>query len=384
MRPVIFISLFLAAAVLTGCKSSNPLPKDFYSDSPENRFPPVSVFAKKPSNELASLCEQNTCQWDGLQVDNLYRELEKSQMFQAFANERISAYQIRFTARSIDYNATVNGAKMVASAATLFVVPTQLKKEYRSEFQVSWNGFELAEYQFAIPYEETFALYKEPRQADRFAAESTASKFIASAQRDGIFTSDFLYAKLQAENYPRDLHVPVHVGEYEHVLTYVYPDPFLGAQLNFKRTGKSAEKTDVFVYPIRQVEWHDAEKTLEEEIDSARKEIDLAVKQGAYKTADFGENQTISFSRDGKIYTGKVTVGTITSEPDQNSDSLIYLFMNKDKFVKIRMTRPATEDKLTRQQADKFIAELLPQLSVPDESYFMANLRRNKRNTGIR
>lgn len=376
------LALTVTALFLIGCQTHNPIPKDFYSDTPENRFPPVSVFSMKPSNELTSLCERALCQENGLQVGNLYRELEKSEMFYQIANENISDYEIKFTARVVNQNRTASGAKMVASAATLFVVPVQVPLEHHSEFRVSWRGIELANYQFTIPYENTITLFIDPKQADRFAAESATSKFIASAQRDGIFTSKFLYAKLQADDYYNELHIPTRVAEYEHISTFVYPDPFLGAQLRFQHSGKTSEKIDVYVYPISQVEWKNLDETLGNEMESVKKEIDLMTKRGDYKSASFGQTQPISFSRSNDTYVGKLAYGDILM--DERNSSLIYLFAKKDKFIKVRMTRPDAEGKLTPQEAEKFVQELVSEISVPGESFFIGSLRQNKRNAVFR
>jgi hypothetical protein len=371
----------LSLLLLSACQISNPLPKDFYSDSPEHRFPEVSVFSTKPSDELAKLCSEAAC-IQGPQLANaIYGEFRKSNMFERLSSKDDSDYNVHIAAFRINPGDVQEAAKVIASAATLMVVPMQFKHEYRSEFLVTWRDIPLAQYSFAIPYDETIFLLKDFEQALPFGAESIAARFIATAQGDGVFSTDFLYSKLQAENYPRDLRVPTRVGNYTHDATHVYPDPFLGAQLHFRHNNRSDDKTDAFVYPIRRVEWSKLDETLVDEMEAIKKDAELVVKAGVYKAVEFAPNRPFAFTHEGKSYSGQSAAGTITLPDGSRSSSKIYLFVLKDKFVKFRITQPDAGTDIT--EIEGFVTGLIPQLVVPDESLFIATLRQQKRNSTI-
>ena len=185
--------LVLACSLLiSGCKTANPMQKDYYSNGPEHRLPPISVFGKKPSDELNEICSKAQCVQGGELVDAIYNEFVKSEMFTALAaGENKSDYQLQITARRIDPGDAKEFAKVMTSAASLFVVPVVMNHEYRSEFVVKWRGMQIASYNFAIPYDETVYLFKDLAQSKQFAAEAMASKFFSAVQADGVLPASF-------------------------------------------------------------------------------------------------------------------------------------------------------------------------------------------------
>lgn|GEM_PF-6647807 len=88
---------------------------------------------------------------DNLSTDNLFRELQRSGMFERIVNERISDYSIHCAARNVDISGAAENAQALMGAATLFVVPAQIKRAHHAEFAVRWRGVTLKEYSFVIP-----------------------------------------------------------------------------------------------------------------------------------------------------------------------------------------------------------------------------------------
>ena len=373
---------FLGCVLLSGCKTSNPIPKDFYSNGVEDRLPPISVFGKKPSDELAAICAKAKCIQGPELISGIYDEFVKSKMFEAMAGgENKSDYQLQIAARRVDPGDAKEFAKIMTSAASLLVVPVVITHEYRSEFVVKWRGIDIASYNFDIPYDETIFLLKNFEQSKQFAAEALAAKFLSAVQGDGVFTSDFLYAALKAENYRRDLKAPNQVGDYARTDMFIYPDPFLGVQLRYQHGKQRDEKDDVFVYPVRQADWSDLNKTLMDEMEAVLKDVDLAVKAGAYKSAQFDSAKAITLGKN--RLAGRSAVGYVVASSGEQLRSFIYLFVVKDKIVKFRITSINADSAITQAETEAFIGELLSQLSVPDESFFIATLRQNRRNSTI-
>lgn len=373
-----YIIALCACLLLNACALNQPIPKDFYSDAPEERFPPISVFAKKPSAELQKTCAQVPCRLGEPLRDAVLAELQKSLMFETISTgNEDSDYHLAITAYRTD--PADSFAARLLGAATLGLAPVKVGRDYRGEFLVTWRGIPLADYHFDIPYRETVSLFADPTQATQFAAGSMAAKFIAAAEGDRLFSADTLYARLRAEDYHHDLHAPVQVGEYTHVLTYIYPDPFFGVQLSYTRERRNDEKNDIFIYPIRAVDWSDTTGILNREMAVVRKDIDLAVQSHIYTSAQLGEVQPFTCSGAGQTYRGERIAGSVVLASGEHLRSYVYLFLIKDKYVKFRVSVAADTSPVRAAQVEAFIAALLPQLTVPDESQFMAALRLSRR-----
>jgi hypothetical protein len=368
---------------VSSCNTTNPLPKDFYNSGPNYQLPPISFFMKKPSGELAQICKEASCSHNVELVDGILDEFTKAHVFQNInAYKNASDYQLQVVASRVDPNDAAQFAKTMVSAATLFVVPMNMKHEYRSEFILSWQGISIAEYQFSIPHDEVAYLFKDINQSGRFASESIAARFLSTAQGEGIFTSEYLYEKLKAEDYHRDLSIPNKIGDYVKSEMLIYPNPFLGAQVRFRNPKIIDQNCDIFVYPIRRIDWRDTGKALDEEMASIFKDVDLAVKSGAYNSAAFNPATPFLITEEKQIFAGIHSHGSIVLNSGESVASEIYLFIMKDKFLKFRITSKNI-DSSAQKIFEQFVIQTLPQINVPAESFFIGRVRQNRRNTTI-
>ncbi len=60
-----------------------------------------------------------------------------------------------------------------------------------------------------------------------------------------------------------------------------------------------------------------------------------------------------------------------------------YTFVKEDKFVKVRASFPITDEGTDMQAPDDFVQALLASVSVPEESLFMARVRKMHRESSI-
>lgn len=385
MRWRSFHALPVLVLLLTACQSHNPAPVAFYRTDPNATLPPISFYTKKPSAELAQNCKPDQCGEDNRILERIYTQLQQSGAFEevSVGNMNRADYGVHVTLRRFTPGTTADGlAKAVVAGATLLLVPVSMKNEYKSEYVVTWRNVKIAEYAFDTPFDHKVSLYDDPLKQLDYVAESIASQFIAAAQGDAVFSSERIYSTLKAEDYHRDLKPPLQLGAYKHTNFLLYPDPLLGAQLRYQNEKTADEINDVFIYPIRQTVWADQDKTSAMELDNAVKDIDLAVKAGAYKTASLGTHEMLKFSVNGATLTGHVVSGNLIWKDGRATTDYLYVFLLKDKYVKFRFSVP-NDSASRRPQLDEFVAAFLREATVPDESFFMASLRQQQRTTSI-
>lgn len=382
-------AIALFSALVAGCMSSNPLPTAFYSTGEGQQFPAVAVFAREPGDEVAAACAAARCIEDGAVRNALYWELRRSQAFAeiGLGNSTDADYALHLSVHRFHTgNQAGEFAQAMVSAATLLVVPATMEQEYRTEITVTWRNAKLAEYSYTTPMNQTLSLFNGPNEVakrETYVAENVASRFIADAQGDGLFTSDKLYAALKAEDYRRDLKVPEYAGGLRHFSTDVLPDPFAGAQVRFQIPGRRDAAYDAFIYPIRRSDWSDGDAALRAEMENTRKEIELALKAGHFKQAEFAPAQPYRAQSAEQRNDGLRMAGRVAYEDGQPLRSEVYLFIKKDKFIKFRLTEP-DDGEDDPQRRDRFVAELIATLEVPDESLFMAQLRQHARRAEFR
>lgn len=376
-------------ATLSGCMSSNPLPPAFYSTSEEHQFPAVAVYLKRPGDKIAQDCSEASCFQDDAMMNAIYWQLRGSQTFaQVEPGTSGSAdYALHISVHRFHTgNQAGEFAQTMVSAATLLLVPATVEYEYRTEIAVTWRKAKLAEYSYVTPMNQTLSLFNAPGEVTRresYVAENVASRFIADAQGDGLFSSEKLYASLKAEDYRRDLKVPEQAGELRHFSTHIFPDPFAGVQLRFQPPSRHDAAYDAFVYPIRRTDWSDTSAALREEMETAGKDIALALKAGHFKQAEFGAPQPYQAQAGNPRSDGLRMEGQVQYEGSEPLRSQVYLFIKKDKFIKFRITEPAAAAD-DPQYRERFVAALMATLEVPDESLFMAELRQQARRAEIR
>lgn len=375
--------ILIALLPLAGCQTGNPLPVAFYNNTP-GQLPPITMYVNEPSTELAAQCDSRRCQPNGQVMVAVFSQLQRSEVFRLVNNGKHGNedYGVNVALRQTwTGDQVTETAQVMAAAATLFIIPATSKQEYLSEITVTWRGVKLGEYRYATPMDSSVSLFDEPNAQQKipgYVAQNIVSRFISDVQGDDIFSSDRLYAELKADDYRNALRVPTHVGGFRHTDKHIYPDPFVGAQLRFEAPAGAAGVYDVFVYPIRRADWSDNDATLREEMIVVAKDVELAQKNGMYQRAEFEAPQAFQAVHGTHQRNGLHMRGQLQTNDGELLSSEVYLFIEKDKFVKFRLSTPATAT-LEPAQREAFVAELMASLQVPDESLFTANLRQRVR-----
>lgn len=382
MRIIRVICLALSVAVY-GCASSPSIEKLATNQDVEIKYPPVSVFWMAPSDDMRSECVKydessmlKHCTLNNFNNSAVGDALRDSNLFES----------VRLADKNNDYAVVINTLTLVSedggdfanalvSGVSLFVVPMVLDMSVKSEVTLFWRGVPIKQYSYDFPLAVTNSLFNQESIDEKFA-ESLVSRFLEDAQNDDIFSGQFLSSALQASNYQSNLGLPGRIDNYVYENTFVYRDPFLGVNIRYQHQTDLYVYNDVFVYPIRATDWSDETKILQSEAMNVRKEIELLEKEKLIKVLQFNDNTSVEIPDGTNKRTGLMFSCSWTNENGQMIVSYIYLFMSKDKFIKVRGSMP---DEFEDYNLDDFVKQVVTSIQVPDEDVFMAKIRQQQR-----
>lgn len=368
----------------SGCASTDKMVDAQYDKNNENTLPPLAVFYDSPSEELSKACKSfndesafQYCHVNVVEPQYYYQSLADSKMFQEvmFADKE-AEYKVAFSTVNLHSEKAAELSNIALSSASLFLIPMTSEQEVRAEVSVYWRNVKIKQYDYQLPYVSKTSLFTQLDEADKRFSQNLASHFIADAQKDNLFSSEYLAQVLQSSDYTASLNVPVTIADFQRVEQYTFRDPFFGTMITYMNPDYLNDKIDLFVYPIRKIDFADHQTALAEESANIRKEIELVIREQAWTDLTFTDVKTMQQSVEGAQIDGLYFSGSYKNELQEEVFTSVFLFAYKDKFVKFRATFP-------EQFLSDHVAQALTQISVPDESLFMARLRQQSREKQI-
>ncbi len=380
------IIIFLLCT-LVGCATTNQLTLAEYEVNAERMLPPVSVFLRRPSEVFRQKCEAfdnesflNHCGLNRLDLGKFVTELKHPGVFKdvLYANKDVG-YRILVTTGS--YNS--EGGKDLGSAAiagaTLMLAPIVMSANIKVDAALYWYDYELKRFQYDLPIEMRASLLSMDQDTDRDVAKSVASHILRDVQAGELFSAAFLAKTLKSSDYSSELLVPDRVADYFREGLQVYNHPFNGAMVRYIEDTAPADYIDVFVYPIRSAHWSDEENILAKEIENVKKDIELFNKENNMESYQLVNNEFVAFQAADKSINSLMFEGNYEDSLSNQYVTQTYLMIIKDKFLKVRHT--ALKGGVSRKNIEKFISQLLKGTAVPEESLFMAKLRKRWRDS---
>ena len=378
------INLILVCFLLGACQTIPSL-KDEARITNEN-FPQISFNLVRPSTELQNECQNHAaesvfkgCIYYPVPEHAFITAIQDSGVFAAVESGRRQEYKINLSMISKLSEDAESIANATLSGLSLMLIPYEERSEVTATIEVFWHDLLLKSYNYQLPYNKSIAIYKQPALDNRVTedqqifANDLVRKLIGDFEKDQVFSTQMISQTLRASNYEQSLTAPDSLGEYKLVNRYTYRSPFLGSMLRYSNPAYNDDIIDVFVYPIKATAWDDQPTTLQVGLDTVRKELELASKQGFIDAIDLSEFQQIRWTQNQIDYTGLYFDGQISYKDSQPQPSSAFLFIAKDKFVKIRAKTPA-------DFAKPLVKKLMEAIEVPDESVFMAEIRQTERN----
>lgn len=178
---------------------------------------------------------------------------------------------------------------------------------------------------------------------------------------------------INSTNYATDLVAPETAGPLVFYKREIFEDPLLGAMLRYQNPAFPSDKIDVFVYPIRDFDWSDAENTINGELTIAVGDVDKAIEYGAYESRTTEQITDITAMQGDQTLKGKKAEFTLTKKDEASNLSLVYMFIREDKYIKSRVTLENADG--SSAMADASVREILKDLVIPPESQYMKDLR---------
>jgi hypothetical protein len=375
----------LCAFLVLGCQtaSNNPLPVPEVELGPEP-LPPISIYDMKSSPEVAALCAQHRCSDPGF-ANKIVSQWAASGAFESLAvRDEARPYRVYIDAVQITPDELAGDlAKAVVAGASLLVVPVVKDTEFRASFRIEWSRQEVASYEFVVPHQAIISLLSEPQAHVDHAAQSVAYSFLQRAIEERAFAPETLASVLGASDYVEGMTVPLLPLGFRWLGQQHLGDPFTGVLLRFESPASIEDNVTAVIYPIRRTHWDDAYGgVLEQEMEIAREEIELGVKEGFYGVASFAE--TVELPAQAETPRGLWARGVVSlPEESEELTSHILLFPREDKLIKIRVTERGDRGDQATADVVAFGQELARRIVVPPESAFMARQRLEARKSRI-
>ena len=374
--------------VLGGCSTTNQFVMAEYDEQPAEALPPMAVFYLRPSEEVTAACQAyddksmlHHCVINEFDLSYLATELADTQLFEsiAYADDQYN-YQLLVTTSAYNVEDSKELGSAVIAGATLMLAPISFSFDIRVDAVLTWNGAALKEYRFELPFTQKSSLLNMDQDAEADFAKSLASHFIQKFQQDDVFQPRLVYQKLEASNYEEQLFLPDQIGAYLEAEGQLYHHPFLGVQIRYIQPQFQFSRADIFVYPIRNSDWSNQQEILEAEADNFRKELALMEKEDYLQDLDIGEISFQQWDNDGQVLPVAVVKSDYV-EQQRPYRSFMYLFIQQDKFIKVRASHQ--QGAIADADVEAFVKRLSAGIRVPAESLFMARLRKNWRDEAL-
>lgn len=306
----------------------------------------LSVFSTFPSEQLEVVCretnidEQTSCVEDALSPDTFVNALQANVPFNALLPFEDNA----------DYSLLIANLGQTRKHSP--------EQKQLAEFTLQWRGIEI----------DSFTIVQEHTQ--KTPAQDVAVKMVEAWHNNvitnKIFTSPFLYHALNASDYENNLVVPERVGKFTRLDTQLYPDPFRGAITRYIHPTFEEALVDVTVYPILA--------SLDSDTDVL---LNAALNEDWNRAGDVAtaKNLQLSQAAPASPYIVSDTLKgwrlglKAESELEPTMFATTYVFQLSDKYIKVATTFPA-------DFSDPIIDELVAQITVPNESPLMMEIRK--------
>ena len=371
----------LIAIVSCSCAVSNQFAVMEYEVDKSDKLPLPSLLARQPGKWFLESCEafkaqsdSHHCSLHAVPLHTIETALRETGIFTAKRRADESRdYRLLIATANYTREEEKFPGTPVMSLPALLPSSSTSPASIHVDALLLWRNHPLAEFQYDIPYELQRSLLGTNKDHRQGIAKSVASHLAVDFQSGEVFSTRFLVDRLQTSNYSVDLQAPQRVKEFVFDEAKIYRDPFRGAMLRFHHRQLQFDHIDVFIYPIRDKRRADTTAQLRAEADTIRQDISRARKEKSHSDPHF-ESDTVY-----KLNTQDRQVDVLrfqSSSTDKYGGAYIthnYLTILEDKFIRVQA--PFFDAAAGPYDMDSFVARLLQDIEVPDESQFMAGFR---------
>ena len=377
----VFGSLFIGA-----CASSHDFTVAAFDPVEAPIYPVIDVFRLNPSPEFRGACAEfdkksalHHCTLNNIDFSKLTAAINNTGYFEsALLASRDQPYSVAFSVAAYDAESAGELGKAALAGATLLLIPVSTSAILKVEGVVRWNSEPLHEFGFDLPFTLHGSWQTLSEDVDAGLSESIASHFIEDLKQADVFSANFLNSKLGASNYEAELSAPNEVGNFQKIGVELLSNPFQGARVHYEHSGYEAVWADVFVYPIRAWQYEE-EANLAKEIEATQRDLELMAKEGFITSLDISDDVSTIKSAGNSVSIANYSAAYNAGD-QKGLSSRTFVFTRADKFVKVRVTFGRYVP--IANEIDSFAISLADLVTVPEESLFMARLRKQWRDGG--
>ncbi len=380
-------ALLLSGVIfLTACANNNP-----YGDGAANGviadLPDTAIFYAQPSESLRDECLEfkdqsllHYCKGNAFTLNELADALEASGRFRDLSPRNFNPdYRILITSAAFQIDDANSMTNAIVSGASLMLVPMKVETTLKAEFTIMWRGHVVDHFSDEIPVDFKFSLFTSQEAYDQKVAKAMADVLLKGIDERGSLDAEYLVEALDASDYAAELKIPENVAEFRLTEANISRDPFLGSMVRFNHEQFAFDQIDVFVYPIRDTDWSDASEVIGGEMENVRAELKFVEEQGDINSVDLGEADLLHWKTDSENTIVGFMDGYYATDRSGRVYTSCYVFLKGDKFVKVRASFPQSEEDASLSAPDEFVRALIPAITVPEESRFMARIRESHR-----
>ncbi len=373
--------------LLTACAAQQGGPEGVLAAAEAPRYPGISLFYKHLSDDLEQECAEfqsrsmlHHCSEGEFHLSNLQQALTQSGAFQqvTIAGDH-NEFQVMVSTVVLDQESGSEIGNAALSGATLMLVPIKIEKTIRAEVVITWQNLPIKRYDYTLPFNYSASLLTPTFNYRKELSQRIAAQLLGDLQQENAFAGAQVMAALEASDYGDDLGIGDSVGGYFFDEKHIFSNPFHGAVLSFIHRQFAFDHAEVFVYPVRNTDWHEAAALTQSEAENVRTELSLMQRQGNLNALELDDPTPLQWIVDGQRYDGTFYSGHLIDNEGREARTATYIFIKGDKFVRTQAVFPLVEGSAKVNNPDDFARSLLQQLEPPTESPFMARLRRERR-----
>jgi len=377
------LALFLASCVSTESVENR-------SAASEPDLPAITLFRSDLSDALRQDCSAyrsqsmlHYCEENHYDINTLANTLKDTGRFERVSYGRAPVdYQVFISSTTKHQDDAKRFANAVVSGASLMLIPMQMEMVLNTEFTILWRGEKVDSFSLEFQASQPISILQKPEHKVDFFARLLADRLMEVIDEHDPFTADRLARALQSSDYTQ-MEIPEALSDYRQIARFQYHDPLLGTMVSYHHSQFAFDRVDVFVYPIRAIDWADPQKVIALEMENVRSEILHLEREGHIDAVEMSAAGTTQW-RTGQTGTAiGFMEGHYSNGQGERFYTATYVFIMEDKFVKVRASFPINDEGADIQPPHGFARALLDSLSVPQESLFMSRIRQAHRNSSM-
>ncbi|MDN3638801.1 hypothetical protein QWY82_08275 [Simiduia curdlanivorans] len=378
---------FTLLLILAGCATQNQYtPVTPQTELGQPKLPALQVVNEHPSMAMYQAClafdtesVMQHCRSNRIGATDMQLALQKSQRFEHHQDSRYSPDYTLHVATAQYLEESMEGlGNAVVSGLSLMLIPMHQAFVLKAEATLRWRGIPLELITIETPFTQSLTLANTTIDPHSQMAEAISAALLEQLEARDAFSVQFLAQKLGTSDYDLALIVPNQVGNYQLDQREWRRHPLQGAWVSYIDKNFQFDQFSLAVYPIKATDWQDIKATLEKEAMALQKDMLLDARQQKHELR-FNDLQRLSWSIKGQTLDVYQMSAAHQADTGEALETRIYLFIQEDKVVATSST--LSGDNAPVQAFEAATQQLASTIQVPAESLFMAQLRKEWRET---